>query len=340
MRIANLGDFVTRAYQNEATRNRTLYIEGPSGIGKSQVIHQASAALAKLYADDDQPWAGMIDLRLSQCDVTDLRGVPSIVNGRTHWNTPDFFPKENTRGILFLDEITSAPPAMQAVAYQLALDRVGLPPGWMVIAAGNRQSDRGVTFAMAAPLLNRMTKISVDVELDGFMSYYASQGKRPEILAFLRERPEFLHKFDGKSVGEQFPSPRGWFAASDHMELAKDDSERVEILSGDIGSEAATSFEAFLRVWETMPKLEMIYKDPDSVDIPKDLNVKYCVTMGIAATLTVDNFDNGWKYLKRLPSEMQTLAIKLAYMRDKTLTNSKTFSEWAIANQHAFRRAS
>lgn len=335
MLISKIQDFIVRSYGNENTKKRTIYIEGASGIGKSQVIHQASDALKAQFPEE---WCGIIDLRLSQCDVTDLRGVPSVVEGRTHWNPPNFFPREGTRGIFFMDEITSAPPSMQAVAYQIALDRVGIPDGWMVIAAGNSQSDRGVTFTMAAPLLNRMTKIDAATELDSFITHYLRCGKRPEIAAFLHERRDFMHKFDGKAAGQQFPSPRAWFAASDHIDLCTDPSERVEVITGDVGAEAASQLEAFLRVWETMPKLDAIYKDPDSVPVPKELNVKYCIAMGIAASITKDNFAQGYQYLKRMPKEFQTLSIRLAYARDKSIaTAGKAFAEWAVANQNAFQ---
>jgi len=334
MLISKLQDFIVRSYNNPATLKRTIYVEGSSGIGKSQVIHQASEALRAQYPDE---WQDVVDLRLSQCDVTDLRGVPSIVEGRTHWNPPAFFPKAGTRGIFFMDEITSAPPSMQAVAYQIALDRVGIPDGWLVVAAGNKQSDRGVTFTMAAPLLNRMTKISADTEIDSFLAHYMKCGKRPEIAAFLHERRDFMHKFDGKAAGEQFPTPRAWFAASDHLDMCTDPSERVEVIKGDVGHEAAAQLEAFLRVWETMPKLDAIYKDPDSVEVPKELNVKYCVAMGIASSLTKDNFNAGYKFLKRMPKEFQTLSVRLAYNRDKTIALAGVaFAEWALDNQSAF----
>ena len=86
-----------------------------------------------------------------------------------------------------------------------------------------------------------------------------------------------------------------------------------------------------------MPKLDSIYKDPDTVRIPDQLNVKYCVAMGLAATLTKDNFNNGFKYLKRMPKEFQTLSVRMAYQRDKGIAGAgAAFAEWAIANQEAF----
>jgi hypothetical protein len=334
MRISNLSDFIVRHYENEAARKTTIFIRGASGIGKSEAIKQASATLGKRLDN----WAGVIDLRLAQCDVTDIRGVPSVVDGRTVWNIPEFFPKPGTSGIFFLDEITSAPQSLQAVAYQLALDRLHMPDGWMVVAAGNRQSDRGVTFAMAAPLVARMCMIDVDAELDGFLQHAATNNLRPEIMAFLSERPDMLHNFDNKFAGEPFPNPRSWFRASLHMDMAVNPAERVELLSGDVGKEAAALLEAFLRVWETMPKLEDIYTDPDSVEVPEKLDVKHCLVMGIAATVTEKNFDQAYKFLSRLPQEMQTLCVKLAHKRNPAISRTQGYTKWAIASQKVWQR--
>lgn len=329
MKIANLSDFLVRSYMDERTRKISVFIEGPSGIGKSDVVRQTD----KLLAEKIPNWAGHVDLRLSQCDVTDLRGVPSVVNGRTTWNIPEFFPKEGTSGIFFVDELTNAPPSMQAVGYQLMLDRLHMPDGWMVVAAGNRMSDKGVTFQMAAPLTNRMTKIEVQPELEGFLIHASRSGIRPEIMAFVAERADLLHKFDGKQAGAQFPSPRGWFRASLHLDMVKDDNERVEVLIGDVGHEGATTFEAFMRVWETMPKLTDIYKDPDSIAVPKKLDVQHCIAMGIAATVDAKTFANALKFLNRMPTELLVLVVKLAIARDKDLARAPGFVEMALKYQ-------
>lgn len=335
MKISKLADFLVKHYENVKTRMTTLYVRGPSGIGKSDSVRQAIKKLSSMYPDDE---VHLVDLRLSQCDVTDLRGVPSVVDGRTVWNLPDFFPKPGTRGILFLDEITSAPPSMQAVAYQLALDRLHMPEGWMVVAAGNRQSDRGVTYSMASPLAARMCFIDVDAELDGFLERAAEEQIRPEIMAFIAERPDMLHNFDKATAGEPFPNPRSWFRASNHLDLCEGDpSERVEVLSGDVGKEAAALFEAFMRVWETMPRLQDIYERPETVEIPERLDVKHCLVMGIAATVTDKNVDKAYTFTSRLPKEMQTLCMKLAVKRCPAITNTQAFVKWAVANQDVWR---
>ena len=332
MRISHVTPILVKKYLNDKTRRRTVFLRGPSGIGKSEVVFQTS----KLLSEHVTNWRGVVDLRLAQMDPTDLRGIPHVKEGRTNWARPDFLPADGA-GILFLDEITSAPPAVQAAAYQLCLtpEDFGIPPEWMVVAAGNRKTDRGVTFNLAAPLQNRMNDIEVNTTLDDFTSYAITKDIRPEILSLLQDRSDLLHKFEPTGDIKPFPSPRSWFAVSDTLALDLPVQDRVEIIKGDIGEEAAMIFETHLRVWESMPRIEDILQGKD-VPVPKDMSVRYCVAMGLATRLDADNFDNAWKFLSKMPGDVQTLTIKLAHKRDKTITRSKAFTAWAVTNQAAF----
>ena len=336
MRIAHVTPIIAKRYLNAATRRRTLFLRGPSGIGKSEVVFQASQLLAEHVTD----WHGVVDLRLAQMDPTDLRGIPHVdpETKRTHWARPDFLPATGA-GILFLDEITSAPPAVQAAAYQLTLtpEDFGIPDTWMVIAAGNRKSDRGVTFNLAAPLQNRMCDIEVSTTLDDFTTHAVTKGVRPEILSFLRDRPDLLHKFEPTGDIKPFPSPRSWFAVSATLDCDFPQADRLEQISGDIGEEAAMVFETHLRVYENMPRIDDILAGKP-VKMPKELNVRYCVAMGLATRLDKTNFDKAWGFLEQMPGDVQTLTIKLAYKRDKSIMHAAAFSKWALVNQDAFKQ--
>lgn len=339
MRIGHIVPLIAKRYTNLATRKRALFLKGKSGIGKSQTIGQASALLAAHIPN----WQGVIDLRLSQMEPTDLRGIPCERNDKTHWLAPSFLPAEGTAGFILFDEITSAPPSIQAAAYQYILDRCmgehKIPDGWMIIAAGNLTSDRGVTFQMAAPLLNRMCEIEVTTVLDDWLNYAIVAGVRPEVLSFLKDRPDLLHKFDGKSANiEPFPSPRSWFAVSDSMELDLPPDDRVEMFRGDVGFEAASTFETHLRLYESLPRIDDILAGKP-VKVPEDMSARYCVAMGIAARVDATNFENAWKFLSEMPKELQTLTVKLAYKRDRGLTASPAFTKWCAENQNAFKRA-
>ena len=194
-----------------------------------------------------------------------------------------------------------------------------------------------MTFNLAAPLQNRMCDIDVSTTLEDFTNH--AIGKvRPEILSFLRDRPDLLHKFEPTGDIKPFPSPRSWFAVSAVLDLDLPVQDRVELIKGDVGEEAAMIFETHLRVWEQMPRLDDILAGKD-VKLPKELNVRYCVAMGLATRLDATNFDKAWKFLEQMPGDIQTLTIKLAYKRDKTITRSAAYTKWAMANASAFQRS-
>ena len=123
------------------TEHVPVHIWGAPGGGKSEIVRDLAAAQGCEF----------IDLRAVLLDPVDLRGLPCIDGDTTRWLVPNFLPREG-KGILFLDELTSAPQMVQAACYQLVLDRrLGdyvLPDGWDIMAAGNPPSERGVHFAM------------------------------------------------------------------------------------------------------------------------------------------------------------------------------------------------
>lgn len=335
MQIQHVTPILVKRYLNADTRKRATFLRGPSGIGKSEVVYQTSELLAQHVKD----WQGVVDLRLAQMDPVDLRGVPHVAeDGRTHWARPAFLPSTGA-GILFLDEITSAPPAVQAAAYQLVLtpEDFGIPAEWMVVCAGNRKSDRGVTYNIAAPLQNRLCDIDVSTTVDNFINHAITCNIRPEILSFLKDRPDLLHKFEPTGDIKPFPSPRAWFAVSATLGLDLPTQDRVELIKGDVGEEAAMIFETHLRLFESMPRIDDILAGAD-VPLPKELNVRYCVAMGLATRLDATNFDNAWKFLQQMPGDIQTMVIKLAHKRDSRITRSKAFTAWAVTNQDAFKR--
>ena len=168
--------------------NQPVMLHGSPGVGKSDVVRQ----IAK------QRGIELIDLRLSQLDPVDLRGVPSVDTKKhiTSWNTPSFLPTDG-EGILFLDEINSAAQATQAAAYQLVLDRkLGdyvMPPGWAIIAAGNRSTDRAIVNQMSTALKNRFTHLNYEVNNDDWCDWALRSNIAVEVLGFIRFRPMLLN---------------------------------------------------------------------------------------------------------------------------------------------------
>jgi len=168
MRPSHLNIILDTEFSSSLQGHHTpVMIWGPPGVGKSQLVSDIA----------QQHSVPLVDIRLSQLEPTDLRGIPFRSEGLVEWAVPRMLPdadRHGSKGILFLDEITSATPAVSAAAYQLILDRcLGeyvVPEGWVIFAAGNRQGDRGVTYSMPSPLANRFTHFNFDVNVDDWVA--------------------------------------------------------------------------------------------------------------------------------------------------------------------------
>jgi len=251
---------------------------GPPGVGKSQIVAQVG----------QRHQVPVIDIRLSQMEPSDLRGIPFREGNLVEWAIPAMLPnaqRHSAQGILFLDEITSAVPSVSAAAYQLILDRrlgdYSVPEGWAIFAAGNRQGDRGVTYTMPAPLANRFSHFEVDLNLDDWVAW-AYQNKIDErIIGFLRFRPELLFKFDPAHNPVAFPTPRSWEFA--HRALQKFDSSPqllLNTLQACVGSAAGIELKAFVDHLHQMPDLDAILRG-ETVKTPKEVDLQYAVASAL-----------------------------------------------------------
>ncbi len=279
MRPSQVRAFLDREFTSvEAGRHTPVMLWGPPGVGKSQIVAQVAEAHG----------VPVVDIRLSQLEPSDLRGIPFRVDGRVEWAIPSMLPdaeRHGPKGILFLDEITSAPPAVSAAAYQLILDRrlgdYTVPPGWAIFAAGNRHGDRGVTYPMPTPLANRFAHLDVEPNLDDWVAWAHGAGIDERLIAFLRFRPELLFDFDPAQNPIAFPSPRSWEFA--HRALAKfgDDPQLLPgALAACVGQAAGVELAAFLENLEKMPDIDAIVRGED-VEVPEGIDLQYAVASAL-----------------------------------------------------------
>ena len=251
---------------------------GPPGVGKSQIIIQIG----------QQHNIPVIDIRLSQMEPSDLRGIPFKQNDKVEWAVPSMLPDETTHGmtgILFLDEINAAAPSVSAAAYQLILDRrlgnYQVPAGWAIFAAGNRQGDRGVTYAMPAPLANRFSHYEIDLNLDDWVAWAYKNVIDERIIGFLRFRPELLFDFDPAHNPVAFPSPRSWEFS--HRALKKfDDFPRLLLgsLQACVGQAAGIECHAFIESLDQMPDLDKIIAG-EEVTSPQEIDLQYAIAAAL-----------------------------------------------------------
>lgn len=248
-------------------------IWGAPGIGKSSIVAQTAQA----------QHMEVIDVRLSQLAPTDLRGLPVADHeqGISRWYPPEFLPRDG-RGILFLDELNLAPPAMQGMAQQLILDRrVGsyvVPEQWFVWAAGNRKEDRAAVFDMPAPLANRFLHLTVEADFESFKAYALGQQIHEHILAFLSFRPALLHKLDPQQPA--WPSPRSWMMANRLHKIGLD-------ISHVVGAGTAAEFAAFLKLYQQLPNVEEILQgNGKRISFPKEPSQRYALTVALTMRAT------------------------------------------------------
>lgn len=279
MRPAQLLRVLDREFLSTADGHHTpVMLWGPPGVGKSQMVAQIAARHA----------APVIDIRLSQMEPSDLRGIPFRQGERVEWAVPAMLPdveRHGPSGVLFLDEITSAPPVVSAAAYQLILDRrlgeYRVPDGWAIFAAGNRQGDRGVTYSMPAPLANRFSHFEVETHLDDWAAWAYASGIDERVIAFLRFRPELLFDFDPAHNPVAFPSPRSWEFA--HRALKKFEEAR-DLLQGAlqacVGPAAGIELSAFVDNLDQMPDLDAITRG-EPVAIPREIDLQYAVAAAL-----------------------------------------------------------
>jgi hypothetical protein len=291
MRQEQVSKILTQEFESVIHGHHTpVMLWGAPGIGKSQIISQVAI-------EHNVP---MIDIRLSQMEPSDLRGIPFKNGDLVDWSIPSLLPdaaRHGEQGILFLDEITSAPPTVSAAAYQLILDRrLGdyvVPEGWVIFAAGNRQGDRGVTYSMPAPLANRFSHYELDVNLDDWVAWAYKNNIDERIIGFLRYRPEHLFEFDPAHNPVAFPSPRTWEFT--HRALQKfDDNLNLfrQAASACVGEVAGVEVATFIEHLEDLPDLDAIVNG-ESVSIPDAIDLQYAICSALVGrAISVKDKDN------------------------------------------------
>jgi len=251
--------------------NVVPFLWGPPGIGKSDSVTQVAKELG---------WK-VIDLRLSQLNPVDLRGLPIVDRKKNlaRWIPPEFLPNGNARGILFLDEINNASLSVQAAAFELILDkRLGsynFPKRWRMVAAGNREGESTTVYRLPAPLANRFIHIEVKPSVEVWKRWAKKNGVDKRIIEFLMARPRFLFRMP-RGKQKIFPSPRSWTFASDLIKGKNKKAIVERLLSTAIGPSVAHEFavvtfnDELVSVKTIMRKI----KKGESFKLPKDPSIR------------------------------------------------------------------
>jgi hypothetical protein len=329
-----------RSIRKAIQTRRPVFLWGPPGIGKSDIVKQIGQDAGR----------EVIDVRLALWEPTDIKGIPyyNAEKGTMVWAPPSELPMDpDSTAIIFLDELNSAPPAVQAAAYQLILNRrVGtyaLPKGVDIVAAGNREGDRGVTYRMPAPLANRFIHLEMKIDFDDFQEWAVMNNVHPEVVGYVGFAKQDLYDFDPKSPSKAFATPRSWVFVSD---LLKDDDCDIDtlhnLIAGAVGDGLAVKFMAHRKIAGRLPKAEDILSGKVKDLSIKEVSAMYSLTVSLCYELkdaaekkskTFDSqADNFFRYMMdNFPTELVVMGAKTGltnYNLPLDATKMKSFDEF------------
>ena len=319
---------------------RPAFTWGNPGIGKSD-LHR------KLAEELDRE---LLDFRASQWDAVDTRGIPHVIirdgESVTRWAIPDIFPSDpDSKAIIFLDELNSAAPSVQAALYQLILDRklgeYTLPEGVVILAAGNLETDRAVTHRMSSALADRFFHFQLLVDGEAWERWAMDNDLHIAVISYRRWRPENLHNWDPKSPSKSQATPRGWEYVSDVLKVIEQEGVNGEVeatlICSKLGEAVGGEFVGFLRIYRNLQDPDQVILDPDGADISEDPAVTYALCGALSARTTDKNVDNVLKYATRLRDdpkagrEFMILLVRAA-AKNPGVAQTRGFIKWATEN--------
>ncbi|MBR4597310.1 MAG: hypothetical protein IKO42_02805 [Opitutales bacterium] len=329
----------------------SVLVMGPAGVGKSSAFKQVLAEIAtgNPYAEfrynaksgcylvggeisDGTPEGdqkeletsyGFIDLRLSQVEPQDLAGIPMPENGITIRHLPREIPVCTAthlpkRGLLLLDEVNQADPAVQKAMFSIILDhKIDNKPfleGWRVMAAGNRLEDSSAVMELAGPLQNRFAHYAVGADYETFKAWAIKNDIHPAITTYLANNATDLCRRQGDNEEYAFPTPRTWEQVSHKIryweknKIKKTSDEKIRGIAALVGSAAAAKFVAHLEI-------------ANSFDVEDYLSGK------VKKSFTQTEIAEAWGLLSALYSYVLNKKTKEAYIKVyKFAAQSDTFA--------------
>lgn len=319
--------------------NLVPMIHGSPGIGKSAIVQK----LAEDYK------LALIDLRLGQLDPTDANGFPfpDKERGRSGYLPPENFPlvgdtiPDGMDGwLLFLDEITSAPNAVQAAFYKIILDRMvgnrNLHNNVFIVCAGNLVTDRAIVNKLGTAMQSRLVHMEQRSDVNSWLEWAEDNDIDHKWLSYVRFSGN-LNNFDPDHNDHTFTCERTIEFASRLTKGNDITMDDIPLIAGAVGLGTATEFTGFCEVYEQLPTISDILKSPKHTMVPNEPSALYALSGAISKQINVDNISDFMIYVKRMDLEFQVITLRGVMRNDPKIFNHKEVSDWSIA--HASRLA-
>lgn len=319
---------LTRLLEKTIKVGLPILIKGAPGVGKSDIVAQAAAAAG----------AELVISHPVVSDPTDFKGLPAVTKGKA-----EFLPfgdlrqlmEANKLTVAFLDDLGQAPAVVQAAAMQLILGRRinghKISDHVVFVAATNRREDRAGVTSILEPVKSRFaTIVQLEAHIDDWSKWALDNDVPPELVAFVRFRPELLLSGEATSDIVNHPCPR---TITFLGKLYAAGIQDFESLSGAAGEGFATEFLSFVKMWKELPSIDGILVDPEGADIPTQPAALYAVATALAIRVTASNADRVMRYANRLPEEFSTLLVRDALQKCKEAANNGAFIKWATEHQ-------
>lgn len=314
-------------------------LTGQPGTGKSSIVK----LIAKVFN------LQLIDMRLSQCDPTDLSGFPQIdsESGKASYMPmstfpleTDAIPKGKSGWLLFLDEFNSAPLAVQAASYKLVLDRmVGLHklhPNTAIICAGNLDTDNAIVNRMSTAMQSRLVHIELVVNTDIWLNWAATADIDHRVKSYINFKPNILQNFDPDHNDKTFACARTWEFVSDFIkkwgEIPK---EKLPLLAGTIGEGVAREFMGFCKIYQNLPTIQDIIKSPLTTKMPTEPSTLYAISGSLAHNANNDNSKPIVEFIERMPLEFQVITLKDIRVGNPEMKDNPDITSWCVRNATA-----
>lgn len=277
--------------------NEIPFVKGSPGIGKS--------AMYKWIADKLN--LKFIDFRLSMCDQTHLNGFPIIRDNRSTYAPPETFPIETDElpegkdgWLISFEEINSAAPSIQAIAYKILHDRMvgdyNIHPAVRICANGNLDTDGAVVMPLSSALASRMVQYHAVIKPKKWLEWAeTSEIFHPLLLSYLQYRNEYVHRFNPKDKDPAYPCPRTHEKVSKLLYLIDNSNGRTysevrHSIEGAIGEAATQDFYAYLNYFNSVIPLSKIISEPWTPP-PQDIGIRYATLINTINNLSDNEND-------------------------------------------------